>query len=274
MFVALTIATESVASERLLMSVWVFQFLALIFARCLGTTLALPAWGGSNVSKPVRVLFAFLLMLIVFPVISEECANITPLSDGKELVVFICDVVGEVLLGVAIGLTLRIIFEGVYLAGEIIARVGGISVVGSFDHNLGDEISPISRLLYWISLAVFISIGGFELFVDGYIHSFIVIPIFEQFQPEQILDLILKTIFVSCELAFKLAAPVIVSTLSVYVTVGLVGRVFPQFNLMMFAFNINALLTFLILTLVIGISCVCFKNSIIDYLEMIFYAEG
>ncbi|MBQ6828301.1 MAG: flagellar biosynthetic protein FliR, partial [Thermoguttaceae bacterium] len=129
---------------------------ALIFARCFGTTFFAPIIGGVEISRSIRAAVALTLATLIFPTVvgsAFETAFSEPngWATGGALRFGIA-LAAEALFGVAFGLALRCLFSGVSLAGETIARVGGISVAGTFDPTTGEEVAPISRFLFWLAL--------------------------------------------------------------------------------------------------------------------------
>ena len=243
----------------------------LAFFRCLGTALFTPVLGGIEVARPTRVVFALALAFLVYPAINPVLSF--EINWGFDLGLFLtirgC-ALKEFVVGCALGLTLRLFFEGVGLAGEIIAKVGGVSIADSFDPSLGTDVSALSRFCFWISFIVFILTGGCEQFFVGYLRSFVEIPLGAPLGMESIVDLFLATLNSGIALAIKLAAPVVFSTLSIYVVIGFIGRAFPQFNMTVVAFSCNSLLTLTVLSLSIGICCRVFQDDLTKVMDVIF----
>jgi flagellar biosynthetic protein FliR len=247
------------------------QIGALVFARSLGMVCFIPVLSGVEVSKFTRFIFALLLTFLVTPglLLNESfLTNIDIINSG--LIEFIICIFKEIVWGSVVGLMLKIFFEGVYLAGEAIAKTGGVSVAGTFDPMLGEEISSVSRLLFWIALTIFISTRGCELFLDGFLNVFFTVEPSSSLEIANLAENLGKALTASLNVGLKIAAPVILSTLSIYLAVGVAGRVFPQLNLMSIGFSCNSLLTLVILSLSISCCCLCFQNELTTLLEHFF----
>lgn len=247
---------------------------ALIFARCFGTTFFAPIIGGVEISRSIRAAVALTLAALVFPtVVGGTSATALAVSNGWAtggVLRFAVALGVEVLFGVALGFALRCLFSGVSLAGETIARVGGISVAGTFDPTTGEEIAPISRFLFLLALVVFATAGGFELFVEGLLDGFFrVAPGSASSTLEAIGDFG-QILTLSFGLAIKLAAPVILATSAIYLAVGFLGRVLPQLNLTAVGFNVASLLTLAVLALSVGAFCSIFDSEIDAFLKTLF----
>lgn len=247
---------------------------ALICARCFGTTLFAPIIGGVEVSRSIRAAVAPTLAALVFPTVvgsAFETAVSEPNGWATGGVLRFALAFGvEILFGVAFGLALRCLFCGVSLAGETIARVGGISVAGAFDPTTGEESAPISRFLFWLALVVFATAGGFELFIEGLLTSFARVAPGAAASASGAIGGFAQILTLSFGLAIKLAAPVILSTAAVYLAVGFLGRLLPQLNLFAVGFNVAALLTLAVLGLSLGAFCSIFQTEIVAFLKTLF----
>ncbi|MBR4975833.1 MAG: flagellar biosynthetic protein FliR [Thermoguttaceae bacterium] len=247
---------------------------ALIFARCFGTTFFAPMIGGVEVSRSIRTAVALTLAASVFPTVADAAFE-TAISEPNGWATggalrFGLALGVEVLFGAALGLALRCLFSGVSLAGETIARVGGISVAGTFDPTTGEEIAPISRFLFWLALVVFATAGGFELFIEGLLTGFANVEPGGSASASALIGDFAQVLTLSFSLAIKLAAPVLSATAAVYLAVGFLGRLLPQLNLFAVGFNVASLLTLSVLFLSIGAFCSIFQTEIVLFLRTIF----
>ncbi|MBR4834688.1 MAG: flagellar biosynthetic protein FliR [Thermoguttaceae bacterium] len=243
---------------------------ALIFARCFGTTFFAPMIGGVEVSRSIRATVALTTAALVFPTVTDAALVDSSAWASGGVLRFAVAFGVEVLFGVALGLALRLIFEGVYLAGETIARVGGISVAGTFDPTLGEEISPISRFLFWLALVVFATAGGFEFFLEGMLSGFSRVEPGAAASAANLIGGLAEILTLSFELAIKLAAPVLLATAATYLATGFLGRLLPQLNLTTVGFNVASLSTLAVLALSIGAFCSVFQTEIVAALTTFF----
>lgn len=254
---------------------------ALIFARCFGTTFFAPTFGGVEVSRSIRAAVALTLAALVFPTVVESALK-TAVSEpngwatggvGGALRFGLAFGV-ETLFGAALGLALRCLFSGVSLAGETVARVGGISVAGTFDPTTGEEIAPISRFLFWLALVVFATAGGFELFVEGLLNGFTRVEPGAAASASGLIGNFAQILTLSFATAIKLTAPVILATSATYLAIGFLGRLLPQLNLFAVGFNVAALLTSAVLALSVGAFCSIFEAEIVAFLQTLFRVDA
>ena len=245
----------------------------LLLARCAGVAWFAPPFSGTEVSRFVRIAFAILLAALVFPALSTSfngaATTLTLFSEGA-ILRFLIAIAFEFFIGATVGFSLKLFFYCVYIAGETIARVGGVSVSESFDPSFGGESSALSSFLFWFALAVFAACGGLERFVDGFLSFLVSTPPAEIVASDELIERLVSTLSSSFALGLRLAAPTIITTGVVYLAVGVNSRLFAQLNLSIISFNLNALLTLVLLLLCIGIFCQVFESEFANFVEKLF----
>ncbi len=256
-----------------LVSFATLRLFLLIFARCVGATAFAPVFCGSEVSRLTRLSCAFLLAMLVLPSVSanaEAAAISAVVFSIPGAVRFAVAIAFEALLGAAVGCFLKVFFQGVYLAGEMIARVGGVSVMGSFNPAQGEETTAPASFLFWISLVVFAACGGFEAFLEGFLNLFFVVTPGASVLTADLVGRFAAALSSSFALGLRLCAPVVLTTAVVYLGVGINSRLFSQLNLSLISFNVNAILSLLLLFLCLGVFCQVFQTEIAYCIESLF----
>lgn len=244
----------------------------LLFARCVGVLWFAPVFREVVFSSIARLAFAFLLSLVTAPVaLSVAPPSVAPESFcGGAAALFTMKLVVELFIGAAVGACLGIFFQGVALAGEVISRVGGVAVSGSFDPIQGGETTAPSTFLFWIATVVFIACGGLEAFVDGFLQFLTTLPPGSAVVVDNLVDKTVDALEASFALGLRLCAPVVLTTFVVYLGVGISGRLFSQLNLASVSFNVNALLTLALLFLCIGVFCQVFQSELSLFFDELF----
>ena len=99
-----------------------------------------------------------------------------PLAYPGTMLNYLVFVGAELLVGLCLGLGITILFSGIQLAGTVIGQVGGLMVADVLDPSAGEQVSLFSRLLYLVTLVVFVSIGGHRMVMAGLLDTFQSIP--------------------------------------------------------------------------------------------------
>src|SRR5690625_5809846 len=81
-------------------------------------------------------------------------------------------VLTQTLIGLLMGLTMRIIFSAVQTAGEFIGLQMGLSFASFFDPATGSNTAVLARFLNVVAMLVFISVDGHLFLLDVLFYSF------------------------------------------------------------------------------------------------------
>jgi flagellar biosynthetic protein FliR len=202
--------------------------------RILALFSALPVLGVRG-GVPVRVRVAFALLVAVcaqaslpeMPVIPPDSA----LAFGA--------VVQQLVIGLALGFAVRIVFAAVEFAGELVGLQMGLSYASFFDPSSGGQITAVSRLFGTTVGFLFIVINGHLLVVHAVVGSFHAFPLGDE--PLAFLRRALPhhwgaEIFA---LGLWIALPMIAMLLFVNLVLGIVSRVASQMNIFAIGFPIT-----------------------------------
>lgn len=215
----------------------------LVFARIAGTLLPLPIFGAQKVPRKVRFAAAAVLALVVISTLETNAAIPTKaLRLGAAAAL-------EFALGWGAGLLIALIFAALAMLGDLIARLGGFSVVSSFDPALGETVPALTPFLTTLGVVVFLLAGGLESFTAGVIESFGRLTPGSAPNAEQTLALLLGTVQSATALALRMATPFITASLTVWLAAGLLGRFALGQSAMSAGFSANTLLALSILNL-------------------------
>lgn len=215
--------------------------LALITLRIISAILLVPVFSGKAVSMRIRGALALLIALILTPV-----AKTTPELTG--LTPMIAAAFGEILIGLAMGLVVRISFYAAEFAGGALGLQMGLAFSQVVD-PLSQEQTPISsRLLGLFATLILVVLGGHRLLLAGLATSVVDVPIggvFSHFSSPEGLIGLLST---ATTTGLRIAAPVMVALFLANVGLALLARAAPQLQLFVLSFGISIVLGTLILT--------------------------
>ncbi|EMI5489862.1 flagellar type III secretion system protein FliR [Providencia stuartii] len=208
------------------------------FIRLLALFGTAPFFNEKQSITKARIILAFFVILIVSPQL--PIVNI-PLFSAMGLWV----IVQQIVIGIAIGLTMQMAFAAVRHAGEVIGLQMGLSFATFFDPTGGPNMPILGRILNLIMLLLFLSFDGHLWLIYIVINSFELIPI--QVSPlnrDGFWSLVqfANSIFIN---GLMLALPFITLFLILNLALGILNRMTPQLSVFVVGFP---------LTLTIGIS--------------------
>jgi flagellar biosynthetic protein FliR len=242
-----------------------FLVFTLVLTRVSGLVMTAPIYGTTEVPMRIRALLAMAISLVILP---SQWG--TPLGDPGTTLNYLVLIGSELVVGLCLGMGITILFSGVQLAGQMIGRIGGLMLADVFDPATGISVPLFSRLLFLVTMAVFVLIGGHRIVMAALLDTFTTIPLGGTVSPvllnEQFFDSLVKAFTLlltqSFALGIRASAPVVASLLLSTLVMGLIGRTLPQLNILAVGFGMNSMLTFGTLGLVMGTGALVFQEQV------------
>ncbi|SES01255.1 flagellar biosynthetic protein FliR [Vreelandella subterranea] len=199
------------------------------FARITAFMAASPLWGHSSVPNQAKISLAAVVAVVIAPVLPPMPE--VPLMSWAGAGIM----VEQILIGIAIGLVMHIVFAVVQAAGEFIGLQMGLAFASFFDAASGTNIMVLSRILYMVTLLMFLALNGHLMVLETLVMSFQSLPIgIGTFNPNafELMARYAGTIFAS---GMLLALPLVGSLLTINLALGILNRSAPQLTV----FNIG-----------------------------------
>ncbi|WP_198088195.1 flagellar biosynthetic protein FliR [Variovorax sp. E3] len=222
----------SVTSGQL--EAWMVAFL-WPFVRMLALVSTAPVFGEPWVPRQVKVGIAAMLALVLSPTLGAFPAVPVVSAGGLWIVI------QQVLIGVAMGFSMRLIFTAVLAAGEYIGLQMGLSFASFFDPMSHGSTMVVSRLLNMLAMLIFLALDGHLLMVNALADSFRTLPISGgPLAAGGWMFLVLAggDIFAS---GLMLALPLITALLTLNLAMGILNRASPQFSIFAVGFPLTLL---------------------------------
>jgi flagellar biosynthetic protein FliR len=154
----------------------------------------------------------------------------------------------QLLIGVAIGFTMRIFFAAIDLAGQLIGSTMGFGFAMFFDPQSQGQTMVINQFVMILTMLIFLSLDGHLLIVSLMSQSFISMPIAlnsEGINPIKVAQWG-EEIF---GIGLLLSLPCVATLLIINMALGILTRTAPQLNLFGIGFPVTLSMGFLILLL-------------------------
>ena len=142
------------------------------FVRMLALVGTAPIFGEPNVPRQLKVAIAAVLAIALAPTLPADAAGAGGLRSAACWII-----VQQVLIGAAIGFTMRLVFAAVLAAGEYIGLQMGLSFASFFDPMSGGATMVVARLLHMLAMLIFLALDGHLLLVAALAESFQALPI-------------------------------------------------------------------------------------------------
>lgn len=188
----------------------------VVFLR-VGSALALiPAFGEQMVPARVRLVLGFAFTAIVLP---HAISALPDFTLGFWLM-------GEVVLGLVLGMMLRLFVICLQIAGTMAAQATSLSQL--FGGTSGEPQPAVGELLTFAGLAIAVHFGLHVKVVEIFIGSYAALPPGEMPNGDLIRQWGLSGITRAFSLAFSIAAPFVIAGLIYNIALGAINRAMPQ----------------------------------------------
>lgn len=207
-------------------SVWIAVF-GLVLARVGGLMVAAPIFGARQVPAQSKIGLAVVLSLIFTPLQLDRAETIPPGA-----VAFGVLAGRELLIGLAVGFAVSLIFTGVQVGSNLVGIQMGFGL-GGVINPLGDSQSGVIDAFYAVlATVIFLTANGHHAVLVALARTFELAPVggsqLPVVNPVQVMALLQSVMVV----ALRIAMPAIAALLLADVALGLVGRAAPQIQVM------------------------------------------
>jgi len=139
--------------------------------RILGLVAAAPVFGNTAVPSLVKLTLGVLLAAIVAPTIPAIPA-VDPTSWAGILIAG-----QEMLIGMAMGFSMRLVFAAIEFGGELASSTMGFSFASFFDPNSAGRSSAVSQFMALVATMAFLAMNAHLVLVQVLVESFFTLPI-------------------------------------------------------------------------------------------------
>jgi flagellar biosynthetic protein FliR len=213
-----------------------FQSFLFVLFRLLGLFLVAPFFSSDSINFSLRMIFAFMVSLITYPVVSSFMPTVPP-----HMVNFGILIVSEMLVGVFIGFIVSIVFAAFQMAGEFFNNQIGFGYTEILDPVTQNSLPAIGTIKNLMATAIFLVIGAHRFLIETLAYSFQKIQIlsFTSKVNAGMYKLLQESIGAMFVVAFKIALPVMGILFLVSLAEGLMGKAAQQMNVMSLSFPLK-----------------------------------
>ncbi|WP_255987774.1 flagellar biosynthetic protein FliR [Chitinolyticbacter albus] len=194
------------------------------FLRVLGFMLADPFYSSRSISMQVRVPLCLLLTVLISPLLPAPPAFAVVSPQGVLIAV------NQLVIGLAIGFAVRLVFTTVEMAGNIAGLQMGMGFAMFYDPQTSANTPVVGQLFSLLNILVFLALGGHLVMLKVLVESFGQVPIVADPLGAAGFRLLAEQGGMIFRMGVLLALPVIGSLLITNLAIGVMTRAAPQLN--------------------------------------------
>jgi flagellar biosynthetic protein FliR len=206
------------------------QLFFLVFLRVGAILMSIPVFDSKSIPLFFKIALAFTTSMALFPILELE-----PLALITNFFAMGVSVAGEILLGLVIGFSVKLIFAGIQLAGQLAGYQMGMALANVMDPSSSQQVPLLAQFNNLIALLIFITINAHYWFIRGLAHSFQLVPPLNVKFSGSLMEHLIKMSGSMFVIGIQIGAPVIASLLITSVAFGLIARTVPQMNVFIVA---------------------------------------
>jgi flagellar biosynthetic protein FliR len=210
------------------------------FARILALLASAPITGNTQFPASAKIGLAILITVLVAPTLTP--AAVDPGSGAGLLLL-----ARESVLGIAMGLAMRIVFAGISMAGDVIGMQMGLGFAQFYDPQSNSQEAVLGQYLGLMATLTFLSLNGHLLMISTLIESFHAVPVSPADGGQWLL--LAQAGGMVMRAALWLSLPLIATLLVVNAALGVLTRSAPQLNIFAIGFPITMIVGFAALML-------------------------
>lgn len=203
--------------------------------------LAAPFFSIRAVSVRIRILLAFLLTWMIYPM--SDWQSLDPLTAEGLKAVFV-----QVFIGVLMGLILQIVNAALIIGGQAVSASMGLSMANMVDPSMGN-VPVIAQFFVICSTLIFLGLGGHVLVISLLLESFNFVPIGSPIELQQLLMLTIDWSAMMFVGAILIGLPLMASLLFINIGLGVITRAAPSLNIFAVGFPAMILAGMVLLSL-------------------------
>jgi len=215
------------------------------FVRISSCLMSAPVFGTSYVPRPLRVVLGGAITLCIAPLLPAP-PDLPLMSAGGVLVT-----VQQVLIGLAMGFAMQLVFDSLALGGQLLANGMGLGFAFNLDPLRGVSTPALGQLYVVLGTLTFLALDGHLALLGTLVESFKGLPVAEQgLDPARLYAMATwgSELFSG---ALAVALPGVTALLVINLAFGVMSRAAPALNL--FAVGLPITLIFGLVILLFGL---------------------
>ncbi len=234
----------------------------ITFARVGTLIMLMPGIGEQMVSPRLRLAFALLTTLVLFPTVRPLLGGTEGLA-GPRLIGLLF---GETIVGLVLGLSVRMVLAALQTAGMIISAQLGLSYAMTVDPSQGGQQVAIGNFLSLLGITLIFATDLHHLAIEGLAHSYVVLPPDGVPAFSDALMLATRALARGFTLAMQISGPFIAFGILFNLGLGVLSRLMPQLQVFFLAVPASVLAGMVILIGCLGVMMGVFLDDMGRYL--------
>jgi flagellar biosynthesis protein FliR len=222
---------------------WLEHFLAQAFPiglRVGGVMTFAPFFNSDAISARVKAAFTLALTAMLFGIVPVPNVPLNAMS-------WLRMGISEAAVGLIMGLSVQIVLEGMQIAGQLAGAQLGFSLAAIIDPQTNIDTPVLSVFHQMIAFLIFLQFDVHHWMLRGVVNSFYYLPTGSAWITWMTTRAFFHMAGAMWVIGVQIAAPILLATMLVDITVGFVSKASPQFPALFIGMSAKSMIGYLVL---------------------------
>lgn len=233
----------------------------LVFARVGTLVMLMPGIGERFIFSRARLSLAFFIALMVVPIARPSLRVPGDVSGVVALLI------GELLIGLVIGLCARLVMACLQTAGTLVAQTMGLGFAMTVDPTGGMQNPSIGNFLTMLGITLILTTDLHHIAIAAIHESYRLLPPGGAVDMTDVMALAIRSTARGFALAIQISAPFLVFGLLFNLGLGVLARMMPQLQVFFLAVPASIMGGMLVLLVVLGVMMSVFIDDLGAFLR-------
>jgi flagellar biosynthetic protein FliR len=218
------------------------QAYMVIFLRVSAILFVAPVFDSRSIPTLFKAGLAISISLLLYPMVQFD------MGAGQDNVLRFAFWVGaEIALGVVIGMSVKMFFAGIQLAGQFAGFQMGLAIANVMDPTTSAQMPILAQFKNLFAMLIFLVTNAHHWFFRALVESFTLVPPFQIQAHDNLFAAVMAMAANIFIIAIKIGAPVMGAMFITSVAFGMLARTVPQMNVFLVAMPVKIILGFIFL---------------------------
>lgn len=214
--------------------------------RVAGLLTFVPFLGSTSTPTRVKAVLAIVLTALLYPICNVPAAILAPVGWTRV-------VLGELTLGMALGLCLQFVLEAAELAGQVAGFQFGFSLVNVIDPQTNVDTPVLSTFYQLVALLLFLQLNVHHWILRGMAKSFEYVPVGSAVISGGFAKELLHDAGSMWLVGVQIATPILLATFVLDLAVGFLSKASPQMPAILLSIPIKNMMGYAVLAISVGL---------------------
>jgi len=219
----------------------------LVFSRLGAMMMLLPALGETGIPQRIRLVMALSISFLIYSLVRT---SLPVMPDSPYLLGLL--IISEIIIGLLIGTSIRLLMSALHTAGTIIAMQSGLALAQAFDPAQGAQSALMSTFFTLMAVVLIFITNMHHMMISAMYDSYTLFPAGSEIKMNDLAEMVLLTVSNSFLIGVQIASPFIVYGLIFNIGLGILARLMPQLQVFFIAMPLNIMVGFIILGIILA----------------------